>query len=123
CRVPHDIPPFMLAAGSDNPTIKTVNTVGMRRQGISEKTINAVKQVHRLIFREHKNLDVVCDTLLQQLADVFPYELTMLLKFIKAQRLGKMGRARESLRDVADSSSTDEAQQSSQMQESLRRAA
>ena len=123
CRVPHDIPPFMLAAGSDNPTIKTVNTVGMRRQGISEKTINADKQAHRLIFREHKNLDLVLDTLRQDLQEVFPYELTMLLKFIEDQRQGKMGRAREAIRDVDDSSATDEADDSSQMKESPRRAA
>ncbi|MCH7687934.1 MAG: acyl-ACP--UDP-N-acetylglucosamine O-acyltransferase [Planctomycetes bacterium] len=123
CRVPHDIPPFMLAAGSDNPTIKTVNTVGMRRQGISEKTINAVKQAHRLIFREHKAPDAVRETLYQEFAEVFPYELTMLLKFIEDQRQGKMGRAREAIRDVADSSSTDEAQNSTQKKEFLRRAA
>lgn len=121
CRVPHDIPPFMLASGSDNPTIKTVNTVGMRRQGISEKTINAVKRTHRLIFREHKPLDAVRELLSQELGEVFPYELTMLLKFIEDQRLGKMGRARESRRDVVDSSSIDEG--SSQNPESLRRAA
>jgi len=123
CRVPHDIPPFMLAAGSDNPTIKTVNTVGMRRQGISEKTIDVVKQTHRLIFREHKALDAVRELLCQELGEVYPYELTMLLKFIEDQRLGKMGRARESLRDVADSSSTDETRKSSQEIESPRRAA
>ena len=123
CRVPHDIPPFMLAAGSDNPTIRTVNTVGMRRQGISEKTINAVKQAHRLIFREHKAIDAVRETLGQELKEVFPFELTMLLKFIEDQRLGKMGRAREVIRDIADSSSTDEVKESSQYKKFPRRAA
>jgi UDP-N-acetylglucosamine acyltransferase len=123
CRVPHDIPPFMLAAGSDNPTIKTVNTVGMRRQGISENTISTVKQAHRLIFREHKALDVVRETLCQELREVFPYELTMLMKFIEDQRLGKMGRAREAISDVADFSSTDETQESFQKKEFPRRAA
>ena len=123
CRVPHDIPPFMLAAGSDNPTIRTVNTVGMRRQGISEKTINAVKQAHRLIFREHKAIDAVRETLGQEIKEVFPFELTMLLKFIEDQRLGKMGRAREVIRDIADSSSTDEVKESSQYKKFPRRAA
>ncbi len=44
CRVPNDIPPFMLAAGSDNPEIKTINIVGMQRAGISRETIGMVKR-------------------------------------------------------------------------------
>jgi UDP-N-acetylglucosamine acyltransferase len=31
CRVPTDIPPYMLAAGSDDPRIVAVNLVGMQR--------------------------------------------------------------------------------------------
>ena len=103
CRVPHDVPPYMLAAGSDNPTIKTVNVVGMRRQGISEETISVIKQAHRLIFREHKQLDKVIDVLHNNLEGVLPYELSTLLSFIKCQRRGKMGRAREVGPDQASS--------------------
>lgn len=101
CRVPHDVPPFMLAAGSDNPTIKTVNVVGMRRQGISEETIKVIKQAHRLIYREHKRLDAAIDVLHNNLAGVLPYELSTLLSFIERQRQGEMGRAREAARDQA----------------------
>src|SRR5262249_33525040 len=31
CRVPADVPPYMLAAGCDNPRIINVNLVGMQR--------------------------------------------------------------------------------------------
>ena len=74
-------------------------------------------------FREHKNLDFVRETLCQELSEVFPYELTMLLKFIEDQRLGKMGRAREAVSHVANSSSSDEVQKSTHKMESPRRAA
>lgn len=99
CRVPHDIPPYMLAAGSDNPEIKTINVVGMRRHGIAEPTIQAIKSAYRLLFRQNRGLDAVRNTLLEQLDGVLPLELSTLLTFIDKQQQGKMGRARESIRD------------------------
>ena len=107
CRVPHDVPPYMLAAGSDNPTIKTVNVVGMRRRGISETSIRTIKKAHRLLFREHKPLDVVRELFHEQLEDVIPIELTTLLNFLERQREGKMGRARETVRDRKSDPSQD----------------
>lgn len=100
CRVPHDIPPYMLSAGSDNPEIKTINLVGMRRRGISNETIRIVKQAHRLIFREHKRVEAARETLQQELGGVLPMELTTLLNFLEAQQHGKMGRAREAVRNA-----------------------
>ena len=99
CRVPHDIPPYMLAAGSDNPTVKTVNMVGMRRNGISSETIAVIKRAHRLVFREHKGLDSIRDIFDGELGGVLPFELSTFLTFIEQQQNGKMGRAREGLRD------------------------
>jgi len=96
-RVPHDIPPFMLAAGSDNPTVRTVNVVGMQRAGIHESTIRVIKSAHRLLFRQKRSLDDVRKTLLNELSDVLPLELTCLLDFVERQQNGRMGRAREAL--------------------------
>jgi UDP-N-acetylglucosamine acyltransferase len=107
CRVPHDIPPYMLAAGSDNPTVKTINIVGMRRRGIAIETIRTIKQVHRMLYRERKPIAEIRNQLEQELDGVFPFELTALLTFVEQQRLGKMGRAREGLRSVSQDTSTD----------------
>ncbi len=108
CRVPHDIPPYMLSAGSDDPEIKTINLVGMRRRGISNDTIRVVKRTHRLIYREHKKVESAREILHEELGGVLPLELTTLLNFLDAQQNGKMGRAREALRDSQpkDSAST-----------------
>ncbi len=100
CRVPHDIPPFMLSAGSDNPEIKTINVVGMRRRGISNETIRIIKRTHRLIFREHKRVEAARDILQEELQGVLPMELNTLLTFLEAQQNGKMGRAREAVRNT-----------------------
>lgn len=100
CRVPHDIPPYMLAAGSDNPTVKTLNLIGLRRRGVSEATVQLLKQAHRLIFRQNENLDDVRHCFSAQLGGIFPIELSTLLNAIEQQKKGKMGRAREIFRDT-----------------------
>lgn len=98
CRVPHDIPPYMLAAGSDNPHIHTLNLIGLRRSGMSNATIGHIKKAFRLLYREHKSLDKVQDYFHAELDGVLPMELMVLLNFIETQRQGKMGRGREAVR-------------------------
>ncbi len=100
CRVPHDIPPYMLSAGSDHPEIKTINVVGLRRRGIPNETIGIIKRTHRLIFREHKRVEAARELLQQELGNFFPSELNTLLGFLEAQQNGKMGRAREAFRNA-----------------------
>ncbi|MCA9063454.1 MAG: acyl-ACP--UDP-N-acetylglucosamine O-acyltransferase [Planctomycetaceae bacterium] len=107
CRVPHDIPPFMLAAGSDNPTLKTVNLVGMRRAGISEPTIDLIREAFRLLYRRNRPLAEVREQFQERLDGVIPMEVSQLLTFVENQRKGKLGRAREAFRHepAADHSS------------------
>ncbi|MDG2359914.1 MAG: acyl-ACP--UDP-N-acetylglucosamine O-acyltransferase [Planctomycetaceae bacterium] len=101
CRVPTDIPPFMLACGSDNPEVRTINLIGMRRAGISEPTIRTIKRAHRLVFREHKRIAAVRKILTDELEGIIPLELNTLLTAIEQQSAGKQGRARESVRDTS----------------------
>lgn len=98
CRVPTDVPPFMLTAGSDNPEIKTVNVIGMRRAGISEETIGIIRRAQRLLYREHKSLADARAHFDQEIGTDWPDELLLLFKAIEEQRAGKMGRAREAAR-------------------------
>ncbi|MEI7699730.1 MAG: acyl-ACP--UDP-N-acetylglucosamine O-acyltransferase [Planctomycetia bacterium] len=99
CRVPHDIPPFMLAAGSDNPELKTINVVGMKRAGISSATIDLVKEAFRLLYRRNRSLEEVRQYFANMLGDVVPMELASLLTFVENQKAGKLGRAREAIRN------------------------
>lgn len=114
CRVPHDIPPFMLAAGSDNPTLKTINIVGMRRAGISESSIDVVREAFRLIYRRNRPLNEVHDYFHEQLQGVIPIELSLLLTFIDNQRNGKLGRAREAIRNKPAAAAADSTTHSSE---------
>ena len=50
-KVVQDVPPFMLADG--NPAItRTVNKVGLERNGVSEEAQAALKQAFKILFRE-----------------------------------------------------------------------
>ena len=108
CRVPHDIPPFMLAAGSDNPTLKTINIVGMRRAGISEHAIEVVRTAFRMLYRKRKTLAEVMEHFDETLEGILPLELSQLLNFIEAQRAGRLGRAREAVRRTPSQDTAEE---------------
>jgi UDP-N-acetylglucosamine acyltransferase len=45
-----DIPPFVIAAG-DRARLHGMNSVGLKRHGFTQNTINELKKVYRIIFR------------------------------------------------------------------------
>jgi UDP-N-acetylglucosamine acyltransferase len=50
-KVVQDVPPYMLADG--NPaTTRTINKVGLERNGISEEAQSALKSAYKILFRE-----------------------------------------------------------------------
>ncbi|MCA9088882.1 MAG: acyl-ACP--UDP-N-acetylglucosamine O-acyltransferase [Planctomycetaceae bacterium] len=98
CRVPRDVPPYMLAAGSDDPELKTLNLIGMQRANIPLKTISIIKQAFKLLVREHQPLEAVREHFLSELSDGLPRELLVLLDFVDRTNKGRMGRAREGAR-------------------------
>jgi len=54
--VSQDVPPYMLVDG--NPlAVRGVNTVGLKRRDFGNERIAAVKQMHRLLYREGRTLE------------------------------------------------------------------
>lgn len=100
CRCTVDVPPFMMAAGSDQFEVKTVNLVGMKRAGVSESSIAIIRQAYKLLFREHKTLSEVREFFSQQQENIHSMELHTLLNFIELTHAGKLGRGREVVRDM-----------------------
>jgi UDP-N-acetylglucosamine acyltransferase len=45
-----DIPPYVIAAG-DRATLHGLNTVGLKRRGMSQHTLSQLKKAYRIIFR------------------------------------------------------------------------
>src|SRR6266536_6264081 len=50
-KVVQDVPPFMLADGNPAQT-RTINRVGLERNGVSENDQGVLKQAYRILFRE-----------------------------------------------------------------------
>jgi UDP-N-acetylglucosamine acyltransferase len=97
-RVTIDVPPYMLAFGSERVLMKNVNIVGMQRAGISAESISVIRQAHRVLFRQMRPLKEARETFARQLGDVLPIELVRLFDFLAAQEQGKSGRQREAVR-------------------------
>ena len=54
-KIVQDVPPYMLADG--NPAkVRSYNKVGMERRGFDEKTMRAVREAYRIIYRLSLNL-------------------------------------------------------------------
>ena len=50
-KVVQDVPPFMLIDGNPAGT-RTINKIGLERQGVSEAAQTALKQAYKILFRE-----------------------------------------------------------------------
>lgn len=97
-KVHADVPPYMLYEGCDIRSVRTINFVGLRRNGFSTETIALLKQAHRLLFRDCKKVSDVRDIFQGQLGDILPFELMHLLSFLEGQKDGTKGRSGESRR-------------------------
>lgn len=59
-KVVQDIPPFMLADGVP-AIIKTINTIGMKRHGFSERDISVARKIYKTLYREGLNRSQALD--------------------------------------------------------------
>jgi UDP-N-acetylglucosamine acyltransferase len=50
-KVVQDVPPFMLVDGNPAET-RTINKIGVERNGVSEEAQNALKQAYKILFRD-----------------------------------------------------------------------
>lgn len=87
--VSQDVPPFMLVDG--NPmAVRGFNVVGLRRRDFSTARIAAVKQMHRLLYRQGKTLDAAraeISLLATQLPEAAG-EVAMMSAFLAASERG-----------------------------------
>ena len=94
-RISVDVPPFMVVAGVPLSIVST-NAVGLRRRGMSDATMLALREAHRLIWRSGLPKPEAV-ALIEQRYPKDP-DIRYLLEFMKAIDGGKNGRARESRR-------------------------
>jgi UDP-N-acetylglucosamine acyltransferase len=80
-----DIPPFMLADG--NPVqIRTINKIGLERQGVSEPAQAALKLAFKLLFRKGLAISNALARVEAELSSL--PEIQHLVAFIRASERG-----------------------------------
>ena len=84
-KVVQDVPPFMMADGNPAQT-RTINKVGLERNGISEEAQACLKQAYKILFREGLTIS---NALVRIEADLpaLP-EIQHLIQFVRASERG-----------------------------------
>jgi UDP-N-acetylglucosamine acyltransferase len=83
--VGQDIPPYMIASGA-RTKLFGLNTIGLKRHGFSDSTINELKKAYKILFREKRTLKDAIKKIQKDL----PYtdEIKHLIDFIQKNKRG-----------------------------------
>jgi UDP-N-acetylglucosamine acyltransferase len=84
-KVVQDVPPFMTADGNPAET-RTINKIGMERNGVSEKAQGALRQAYKILFREGLTLRNAVVKVEKKLVAV--EEIGHLVQFIRSSERG-----------------------------------
>ena len=84
-KVVQDVPPFMLADGNPAET-RTINKVGLERNGVSEEAQAALKQAYRILFRDGLAIPNALERIRSELPD--SPEVRHLLEFVRGSERG-----------------------------------
>jgi UDP-N-acetylglucosamine acyltransferase len=84
-KVVQDIPPFMIGDGNPAET-RTVNKVGMERNGVSEAAQTALRQAYKILFREGLTIPNAMAKIEKKLPPL--PEIRHLIQFIRASERG-----------------------------------
>jgi UDP-N-acetylglucosamine acyltransferase len=80
-----DIPPYMIASGA-RAKLYGPNTIGLKRHGFKDETINDIKKAYKILFREKRTLKDAMKKIREEMPDVA--EITHLLEFIETNKRG-----------------------------------
>ena len=80
-----DVPPYCIAQGN-HAKLFGLNLIGLKRRNFSEKTINAIKDAYRIIFRSDLLLEAAIKRAQDEVEDI--PEVNHFIKFIKESTRG-----------------------------------
>ena len=84
-KVVQDVPPFMLADGIPAET-RTINKVGLERNGVPDATITVLRSAYKILFREGLTIPNALTRIEQDLPPL--PELQELVRFVRASERG-----------------------------------
>lgn len=82
-KIVQDVLPFFTTDGNP-PTLRGLNSVGLRRAGFSESARRALKEAYRVMFRSGMPMEEA----LQQLEQIDDHNVAYLISFIRASKRG-----------------------------------
>ncbi|MDP6158476.1 MAG: acyl-ACP--UDP-N-acetylglucosamine O-acyltransferase [Phycisphaerales bacterium] len=94
-RISRDVPPFMIVEGHP-AEVRAVNVIGMLRNGFEQADVDAMKEVHRCLFRHGGAAAAELPMLRDRFASLDAVQ--HLCAAVEASAAGMHGRARESSR-------------------------
>jgi len=80
-----DIPPYMVASGA-RAKLFGPNTIGLKRHGFSDATINSIKKAYKILFREKRTLKDALKRIQEDLPAT--QEIKLLIEFIEKNKRG-----------------------------------
>jgi UDP-N-acetylglucosamine acyltransferase len=84
-KVVQDVPPYMLADGNPAET-RTINKVGMERNGVSEEAQASLRQAYKILFREGLTIPNALARIVKELT--VSKELEHLVQFVRSSERG-----------------------------------
>jgi UDP-N-acetylglucosamine acyltransferase len=84
-KVVQDVPPFMLADGNPAET-RTINKIGMERNGMSETVQSAMRQAYKILFREGLTISNAVVQLEKEVPKL--EEIQHLVQFVRSSERG-----------------------------------
>lgn len=84
-KIVQDVAPFTIADGNPAAT-RTINKVGLQRNGVSEETQTALRQAYKILFREGLTLAKAIEVMEQDLPP--STEVKHLIEFIRGSERG-----------------------------------
>ena len=88
-KITRDAPPFMISAGLEE-SVRDINAVGLRRQGISQEARGGLHKACRLLFKSQLGLTHAIETVRREVPST--PEIEYLLAFEERRFKGKNGR-------------------------------
>jgi UDP-N-acetylglucosamine acyltransferase len=84
-KVVQDVPPFMLADGNPAET-RTINKIGLGRNGVSEEAQSVLRQAYKILFREGLTISNALARIEQEVG-LLP-EIQYLVQFVRTSERG-----------------------------------
>jgi len=84
-RIPQDVAPFMIVEGNPAET-RTINKIGLERNGISPEAVAALRQAYKILFREELSAPNALLKIEKELPQ-FP-EVQHLVQFVRGSQRG-----------------------------------